>query len=870
MTFLSQFAPYKFPLLGLVRLPQILIEPEAKKALGLRVNASNTAYLKSLAWNGYLAKVKSGQFVDFTEQEVKERLQMEFTVFEKTGIIDYLLLVWDILTWCDKEGIARGPGRGSVCGSLSCYFLGITKINSLKHQLNFTRFLSEARAKPKIVDGVIYADGKNLCDIDSDISFVDRPRVIQYVEQRHAGKTSKISTRLQLTGKTALKDVLKAYLSYNETQAKSVTDSIEAIFGKVEDLDKAIDKHKELKDWTAERPENHRAYAIARMIEGLNLGKGQHPSGVFISYSPLDGNIPTELAKTKDVVTSYDMNVAATLGIKIDLLGLRSTDLITEACRLAGIRDEDIDVNHPSVYEYLGISDLYYGLFQVEDGLTKQVVQRVKPKNVDSLAACLALSRPGSLRFIDDFVKFSLEGVFKPIFPAIDAILKTTGNILLYQEQINRICQEVYGMSAVDSDEVRRAIGKKIKEDMAKWEPVLYANGKDRGIPEDVTKYFWDVCNASADYLFSVNHSTAYAYITAQTAYLKANYPREFIFALLKLSKHEPDSQTVLNGIIGEAKQIGVKILPPDIIKSQDDFSIEDDGIRFGLSHIRGISDTTMKKLVSFRRDFATKCEIFNAAAEAKISIAVLAGIIYCGALDTRGGKRSRLALEAQAYNELTPREQQLVQKLAPDYNDDILMTIRGLKERVDEKGKPYIKDSRWETFQKNYGPFKQMYEQNSRSEEILAYHAERNYLGFSYSNTLHNLYSSRIHDLMTVAQVLAAPDKSTVKFIAFIDELKSAESKKSKKPYLKYEMSDETGKIKVMIHGEESIEAVKQFHGEIPKEGAVVCVTGSKGSADMIFSSPGRKQWKSESTESFVVQPIRVCFTKSDLVVDI
>jgi len=839
MTFLSQFTPYSFPLLGLVRLPSVEITPKQRADLGLKPTASNTTVLKQLAWQGYKAKVASGKFTGFTETQVKDRLKMEFAVFEKTGIVDYLLLVRDILVWCDEQKIARGPGRGSVCGSLSCYFLDITKIDSLRHKLNFTRFLSEARAKPKVVDGITYADGKNMCDIDSDISFVERPRVIQYIEEKYKGRTCKISTRLQLTGKTALKDVLKVYLGHDETHAKHITDNVEAQFGKVEDLIKALEKRKELKAWVEEDAAHKRAFDIARGLEGLNMSKGQHPSGVFISYAPLDGNIPVELAKTKEVVTSNDMNMAATLAIKKDILGLRAIDLVESACRQAGITAESIDVNHPSLYDYLAKSDLYYGLFQIEEGLTKQVVRKVQPRTIDHLAACLALSRPGSLRYIDDFVEFMKTGKFKPIYPAIDELLKSTGGILLYQEQINDICQQVYKLSAVDADEVRRAIGKKVKEEMAKWEPILYANGLKEGVPETVTKYFWDVCNASADYLFNQSHAVAYSYVSAATVYLKANYPHEFIFALLKLSRHEPDSQGVLNSIIAESKQMGVNILPPDIIKSQEDFSIEPNGVRFGLSHIRGISDTTMAKLASFRREFKSKFDVFEAAQEAKVSISILVGLIYSGTLNLDNTPRSKLAVEAQLWNLLTEREKPIVAMFAEEYGNDLIAFLKGVQSKVDEKGKPYIKPSRIDTIRRDLKPYWKMYQENHCYEELAAYIMERHYLGFSYSNTLHNLFSRNVPDLVPVGKALTESKDIQVSFAAFVDEVKEGIGRASKKPYIRFELSDETGKIKAMLNGNEKIQGCKQFNGHLPKIGEIVIVHGTKASdADMVFGS--------------------------------
>jgi len=247
------------------------------------------------------------------------------------------------------------------------------------------------------------------------------------------------------------------------------------------------------------------------------------------------------------------------------------------------------------------------------------MVSRIKPKNMDCLACLMALPRPGALKYYDQFNDFINNGIVKSIHPKLDEILKTTGSIILFQEDITQVCIKLFGMSEIDADGVRYCIGKKLKDQMKKIEPILYEKGRERNIPEDVIKYFWDTCNSSADYLFVRSHAYEYANLTAQTTYMKANYPKEFTLASLKMSRFEPNSQTVLTSIISESKQLGVSILPADIVKSQEDFSVEEMGVRFGLSHIRGISDANMGKLVSFRRDFANKFDVMNAAQEAKI-----------------------------------------------------------------------------------------------------------------------------------------------------------------------------------------------------------------------------------------------------------
>jgi DNA polymerase III alpha subunit len=569
------------------------------------------------------------------------------------------------------------------------------------------------------------------------------------------------------------------------------------------------------------------------------------------------------LSKTKDVVTAYDMNVSATLGLKADILGLRTLDVIREACKQANIKPASIDIHNQSIYDYLQGRDLYGGLFQIEEGLSKQTVGKVKPRDIRQLAACMALPRPGALKYIDQYKEYVQTGAIKPIHPLFDEILKETGGIILYQEQITKVCVELFGMTEVDADQVRYYVGKKLKAEMQKVEPTLYEMGRGRGIPDEVIKYFWDTCNNSADYLFVRAHSFEYGDLCAKTAYLKANHPREFTLALLKMSKHEPNSQSVLMSIIAEAKQMGVDILPPDLLKSAEDFVVEETGVRFGLSHIRGISDANMSKLLSFRRDFTSKFDVFAAAEEAKISISVLVGLIMCGALDSKGESRAKVTLEAQTYNLLTPREKLLVRRLASEYNDDLIAMLKELGQKTDEKGKPYIKESRLVTLRREFGPYEQMHRENSKNSELTSYIMERHYLGFSYSSTLKDIFSRKIEGLMTVSEALTQPANSMVRLVVFADDLKKSVSLKSKKPYVKYFMSDETGAIKVMIHGEDNISAVSQFHGELPGEGDIIVVNGQKGDGDMVFCG-------NRSGMGFIRQPNPVKMKKGELTIAI
>lgn len=836
MSFLSQFTPYEFPLMGLVRLPSIVISNEDKAALGLKPSVSNLIFLKTLAWTRYKTLRAAGKFDDIAEADVIARLKFECEVLDKTGTVDYILMVWDICRWCDKQGIPRGPGRGSVCGSLVCYLAGVTKVNSLRYSLNFTRFLSEARVKPQIIDGIAYADGRSMCDIDSDFSIARRKEIQAYIDSKYPNRVAKISNITCLTGKTALKDVLKTYYEWSDEAAMIVTDRIEAHFGKADKLQDAAEKNKDYKEWLAEDPRNMEAHKLALSLQGLATHKGVHASGLFMSYDTLDNTLPVELTTDKEkethITTSYDMDRVAEIGVKLDNLGLKTLDVIQEAARLANLDPDEIDIEDPSIYEFIAKSRLYYGLFQIETGLAGDTAHKAKPRDLMQLSAVLAIARPGALKEIPKLVRYFETGEIESIYPPMDALLKSTGNIIIYQESINDICQKVYGMTAVDADEVRRAIGKKKREDIKKWEPIIFAQGDKFGVPKEATQHFWDTCNASADYLFNLGHSAAYSIICAQTVYLKANHPKEFYLATLKFAKKEE-----MPAIISEAQQLGVKILPPSIIHSEADFTFEGDAIRFGLGHIKGIAAANLAKVSSFRRDFATKWEVFEFAATLGVSINILETLFWSGALSIDNTPRLKLAMEARGYNEMSRTLQKAIVAFAADYDHDLMKTIAALKEKMNEKGKPLLPPTQLDTFRRNFSPYWTLYQRNSRYEDLFSYLSERTLLGFSFSNTLHNLYSAKVPDLVPVDIAAKEPKDVQVSFVAFVDEIKRAVGKESKKPYMRMTVSDESGSVKVLLSGQNRMDACDQFNGVLVEGDVIVCHGSSSGDG-LIFAN--------------------------------
>lgn len=856
--FFDSFEPYNLPAFERgVRLPEVHVPNEDLALLKLG-ECSNLDYLKKLCWTKCCEKIASGQ-IKQSKEDCAKRLKMEFDVFVKTGVIDYILLLLNIFGWCDKNDIPRGVARGSAAGSFALFCLDLIRINALDHGLHFTRFLNEARVKPKTIDGVLYVDGSKTADFDGDISYLHRSRVLQHIDDEYRGRTAKISTVQYLTGKMAVKEALKSYLEYSEEEAREVTNNIEALFGKVQTISEAYEKSPKFKEFADENP---KVIAIARKMEGLINAFGVHASGILISHSDIQQLIPLELSsndKSLSIVSGYAMEHALTVIAKIDALGLRTADLIDLVCKKVGIKSGDINVNDPSIYAFYEKSSDFYGLFQIEDGLTKQVIRRVKPKNIDQLAACISISRPGSLRYIDDYVKFVQTGERKAIHPLVDDLLKPTGNLILYQEQINTICQSVYGMSATDADEVRYAIGKKKREEMKKWEPVIYTAGETRNIPIEVTKWFWDTCNASADYLFNENHCLSYSYITAYTTYLKANHPIFFYWACLELASAETKPHDCIAIIEAEMRHAGYQLLPPDLSASGLGFKIvSDKSLRYGLGLIRGIAESSMKKVEIFCSNNGikktnNKFEMFQGIKNGGLNIGIGSALVQSGCLSghdvyyTKTGERyhsrSRLVLELQTWNILTDKEKAHCLAIYdhPNIKGDVLAAIKYLAEELkDTKGKNIISASRFETIKKKYEPYKQIYLQNSRNEALACFFYEKRVLGYSHSQSLSSIFSEHTDGLISIAQASNLPSEISCRVIGFVENDSVFISKtKAGNRMFKMDIADETGSITVRMFND-TIDLTEQQNGRLPEDGDLCIINGKKMDGNTLFTKAG------------------------------
>ena len=831
--FLDQFKTLKVPILG-VRLPEFAIEDRHKTRVGLTPTATNAEFLRALCKEGF-EKMKLAK--DSKEyKEYGSRVKHELNIMQELGFVDYMLMVWDVINFCKESNIPTGLGRGSAAGSLVLFLIGVTKIDPIQHGLYFERFISKTRAKKQVIDGITYLDGSLMCDVDMDICYYNRSKVLAYLDEKYKGKTSKILTFNTLSAKLLIKEVGKIVGGKADEEMTRVTSMIPKSHGIVEDLDTAYTTVPEFKEWCDANP---LVYNIALKLKDLNKNKGVHPSGILISYDTLDESCPTELSSDKDIVSSYDMNWVSLFTVKLDALGLRSVSVVDDVCKALKIDVMDIDLNDLSIYRALQDLKHPHGLFQIEADLAFRFTQKVKPRNLGDLSAVMALARPGAMQFIDQFSTFTTTGVTQDIHPFFTDILAETGGVCLYQEQMMQMAHKV-GFTLDEAEILRRIVGKKKVEEVKAWKEKISKKVADNRLESEIGDILWKILEDSASYSFNKSHSVSYAALSALTIYLKFNYPTQFYLSLLKMTKHEPDPISEISKIHKEMQHFGIELLPPSLATSEMDFTIEDQAIRFGLSSIKGVSEKTIEKLMNFKRQHANKFELFESAKEAGLNIGTLSALIQAGTLDKFGKtKRTLLVYEAQLWNKLTDNEKILAKELGPRFDYALAKLVKAMNNELkDEKSKPLIKDSRMETLKKKTSPYKAIYGQNHQSEAFANWWYEKRLLGFVTFTRLLDIFRDKKPSLITISDVLELPEGRYVDFIGFMDDNAqlgtSRTAKKSR--YAKYIISDEGGSIKVMIFND-SLDECKKLNGGLPKAQDIVIVHGKKMSDDTIFA---------------------------------
>lgn len=563
-----------------------------------------------------------------------ERLNYELSVIEKMGFADYFLIVWDFMKHAHKEGIMTGPGRGSAAGSIIAYCLGITNVDPIRYGLLFERFLNPERI--------------NMPDIDIDFNYERRDEVIQYVSEKYGyDHVSQIITFGTFAAKAAIRDVGRV-LGIQYYKVDRIAKAIPMQVGIT--IERALADVKELRDAHTGDEQLRQLIDIAMKIEGMPRHHSTHAAGVIIADKELTEYTPIQQGIGNLSLSQYSMGILEEIGLlKMDFLGLRNLTIIEKAIKLieetTGEQTvlDKIPENDSATYQLLADGDTK-GVFQLESAGINKVLKELRPSNFEDIVAVVALYRPGPMDFIPDFIA-AKHGRKKIEYPheKLKPILTDTYGIIVYQEQIMQIASTMAGFSLGEADLLRRAVSKKDRDILEREREHFVSGSIRKGYKDIVANEVYDMIVRFANYGFNRSHAVAYSVIAYQTAYLKANYPVEFMTALI--SESMGNTKKVVE-YIEEARRNGIKILPPDVKKSQASFSIEDGSIRIGLAGIKNIGESVIDVILNERtntRECSTILDFCMKSDPKLCTRKVMESLILSGAFDSFGVHRAKL-----------------------------------------------------------------------------------------------------------------------------------------------------------------------------------------------------------------------------------
>ncbi|GAB4310734.1 MAG: DNA polymerase III subunit alpha [Candidatus Sumerlaeia bacterium] len=576
--------------------------------------------------------------------ELFRRLEHELSVIERMGYSSYFLIVWDFIHFAREQGIPVGPGRGSAAGSLVAYCLRITNLDPIKHGLLFERFLNPERVSPP--------------DIDIDFCQDRRGEVIDYVKEKY-GKdcVAQIITFQRMKARNAVRDVARVL-----GQPISLADKIAKIIGRVPNIDgkpptitQCLDVEPELRQLYEQSPEVKEILDYAREIEGLARNAGTHAAGVVIAGRPLLDIIPLYVnQQDQALLTQWNMTEVEEVGLlKMDFLGLKNLTVIDHCIKKVKItRGVDIDIdaiplNDPKTYRLLQQGDTL-GIFQLESSGMRDWLKRLGPTCFEDIIAMLALYRPGPLKsgMVQQYVD-AKHGRTRVVYdhPLLEPILKETNGVILYQEQVTQIANVLAGFSLGQGDILRRAMGKKKGDEFARMKKTFIEGCSNNNIDPAFAERLFEKIQNFAEYGFNKSHSAAYALVTYQTAWLKANYPVEYYSALL--STTDKTNQEKLARFMDEARTRGIQILPPDVNESFVDFTVTRNGhIRFGLGAIKTVGANLVQNII-VEREKGGRFENFEdfclRVDQSLLNTRMVEALIRAGAFDSLGVYRSQL-----------------------------------------------------------------------------------------------------------------------------------------------------------------------------------------------------------------------------------
>jgi DNA polymerase-3 subunit alpha len=639
------------------------------------------AMLRRIAGEGLRAR-----YGDPLPAEAVERLEFELGVIEEMGFSSYFLIVWDFVRYAKENGVAVGPGRGSAAGSIVSYSLNITDIDPLANDLLFERFLNPGR--------------KSMPDIDIDFSVRGRERVIRYVAEKYGRESvAQIITFGKMAPRAATRDAARV-LGYDYGTGDRLAKQIpEPILGRNPSFAECLRQGQELKRTYDEEPDARKILDVAQGLEGIIRNNSIHAAAVVIADRPLQEIVPLQLAEDRSappangngngsgkaerqykIVTQYSMGPIEEIGLlKMDFLGLRNLDVIEDAVeiihRSRGVEIEmgAIPMDDAKTFEMLSRGD-GTGVFQLESEGMREAMKKVRPTEFDDIVALVSLYRPGAMAYIPAYAKGKRDpGSVTYPDERLRPITEPTYGCVLYQEQLMEIAKQMAGFSPAQADDLRKAIGKKKRDLMATMKVKFLEGMNSSGTAKRVADDMWKLMEAAADYSFNKSHAACYALIAYRTAYLKANYPAEYMAAVISSVMNTKDKVPFF---VNRCEEMGIEVLPPDVNSSDHDFVVSENAIRFGLDAVKNVGHAAVEAILRAHENRPIEsiwdfCERVDSRAVNKRAIECL---IKCGALDSTGATRKGMleALPAaQSAGQKAQEDAQLGQGSIFDFGDD-------------------------------------------------------------------------------------------------------------------------------------------------------------------------------------------------------
>lgn len=752
-------------------------------------------YMQDLCLKGMVERYGNERALNDTM--LHERLTYELGIINKMNFTSYFLIVWDFIKWARDHGIPVGPGRGSAAGSLVAYVLGITDLCPIRFGLIFERFLNPDRVSPP--------------DVDIDFCQTRRPEVIEYVRQRYGDRSvSHIITFGTMGAKSVVRDVARVLgWSYGDADrlAKMIPTELNIT------LDKAVEKNPELKAALENESNVQQLWPYAKFLEGMTRNAGIHAAGIVIGDQPLDNFIPLTRGSDDEVVAQYAMGPLTYVGmLKMDFLGLKTLTVINDAVGFVNRRIPEFDINtipldDRKTYEMLQRGETV-AVFQMESGGMTSTCLQLAPDRIEEIIALIALYRPGPMDLIPEFIQRKKgEIAVEYLHPLLEDISKETYGVLIYQEQVQKAANLLAGYTLGAGDLLRRAMGKKDKAEMDSQRAIFVKGCREvNQIPEKKSNAIFDLLEKFAGYGFNKSHSAAYGIVTYRTAYLKANYPVEFMAAVLS---YEVNSTDKIAGFVSECQRMGITILPPDVNRSMLKFSpdtIDDspvpNAIRYGLSAVKNVGEAAVTAAIVEREKngpFLSADDFANRVDSRLINKRLMESLIKVGAFDFTGESRSAIFAHIdKIIYDASNRQRDDKAGMVNLFGDDVLGATKNFIPAADAPP-PWTK------------------------EEIMAF--EKELLGFfvsghpldNYRHVFESKHITRIADVQDIKE-----ERASIRVAGLIQRFEIKFTKKDNRAFATFVLEDFSGSVEVLAWSESY-----EKYRELLIDGAVIGLKG-------------------------------------------